>query len=534
MRSGVALLSSIALVLAAVGAPPARADEADGEGVATQGRVVIDRVEVLPSRLGLTRLRALISAVDLNGHLIPTTAATGGKKTEGLKLKLGGADVSQAMLGTFESSDAELALVILVPVTYDFETYLEPIRDRLKSELLTPLGKLGPRVQVAVLGFAEGTTGSRKLGNVAAAVSALDKLEIDSTAPALLPAVQRAVTMVKNAVKKPRNPGAMVRGAVVVISDGMGVSTEERAAITKLGQAARKDSVRIHTLAFSPSSHKRPLFHLGELAKQSQGTFRWVRTDEGWTARTGQLLAELKGETMLTLFGAPEQLADKKLVVTVPLAGKLLESEPVKLPSPVCGGEACDGYCHKAVCVLPLRAKQGGALTWILIAGGGAVGLLAVVGGVLAMRRRRVQPGVAGGAPGLPPMPGLPGLAGGAPLPGSFAPAPVGPAAAMGPAAIAPGTPILTVLSGPQTGQRLALRHGFTLGKAPGSDLDLSHDGFASTNHAMITFDGATWTLVDRGSTNGTFVQGNRVSQVRLDPGLTVRLGATDVVFSYA
>ena len=96
---------------------------------------------------------------------------------------------------------------------------------------------------------------------------------------------------------------------------------------------------------------------------------------------------------------------------------------------------------------------------------------------------------------------------------------------------IAPGAPIFIIVNGPQAGQRVALKHGFTIGKAAGSDLDLSHDGFASTNHAVVTFDGAAWQLIDQGSTNGTFVNGNRVQQVRLDAGTTVRLGSTEVRF---
>jgi pSer/pThr/pTyr-binding forkhead associated (FHA) protein len=124
----------------------------------------------------------------------------------------------------------------------------------------------------------------------------------------------------------------------------------------------------------------------------------------------------------------------------------------------------------------------------------------------------------------MPGAAGAPHLAHGAPMPGMAA-------AQVPPGYLAPGTPIFIIVNGPQEGQRVALKHGFTLGKAPGSDVDLSHDGFASTNHAIVTFDGQAWTLVDRGSTNGTFVNGNRVQQVRLDPGTTVRLGSTEVRF---
>jgi len=104
-------------------------------------------------------------------------------------------------------------------------------------------------------------------------------------------------------------------------------------------------------------------------------------------------------------------------------------------------------------------------------------------------------------------------------------------AAAPPPVAVAPGGPVLIVMSGPEAGRQVPLHHGFTLGKAPGHHLSLAHDGTASSNHAQITFDGQAWTLTDLGSTNGTFANGNRVTSVRLFPGMTVRLGSTDLRF---
>ena len=538
VRTGVALATSsvlgrvfgrvlaVALAVGLLGGlgRAAHADDEKDDKTANQGRVVIDRVDVEPSRLGMTRVRALISAMELRGARIPIL----GTGKAGLAVKVGGAKPSESLTGIFETSEVELALVVLVPVTYEFEADLEPIRERLKADLLAPLGKLGPRVQVAVIGYAESTSGSRKLGNMSAALSALDKLEIDSTVPVLIPAVQRAMTLVKNAIKKPKN-GALVRGVVLLVSDGSGVSAEEQEAITKLGILANKDHVRIHTLGYSPTGRKRPLFTLGELSRQSRGTFRWVRTADGWAAALGQLLDELQRQTVLTFYAPPEELADKKLSVTVPLAGKVLEAEAVKLPDPKCGPDPCDGYCNRDVCIVPLTGTSGGMLTWILIAGGGVVGL-GVLGLVARALSRRGKARAAGPLPPhmIPPGAAPPGAVG---MPGGGPPAMPGGPPAMPAAGIAPGAPIFIIMTGPQTGQRLALKHGFTIGKAPGSDLDLSHDGFASTNHAVVHFDGAAWQLVDRGSTNGTYVNGNRVQQVRLDPGTTVRLGSTEVRF---
>ncbi|MCB9562748.1 MAG: FHA domain-containing protein [Kofleriaceae bacterium] len=91
---------------------------------------------------------------------------------------------------------------------------------------------------------------------------------------------------------------------------------------------------------------------------------------------------------------------------------------------------------------------------------------------------------------------------------------------------------MLYVINGPQAGQRIPLRHGFTLGKNPGSDLSLAHDGFASGQHAQILMDQAgNCSLVDQGSTNGTFVNGVRITESRLSDGMAIRCGSTELRF---
>jgi pSer/pThr/pTyr-binding forkhead associated (FHA) protein len=89
------------------------------------------------------------------------------------------------------------------------------------------------------------------------------------------------------------------------------------------------------------------------------------------------------------------------------------------------------------------------------------------------------------------------------------------------------------VLNGPLEGRRLPLHHGFTIGKAPGSHLDLSSDNTASTHHAHVIMDtGGNCTLVDLHSTNGSYINGVRVTgDMRLTHGMLIRLGSTDVRF---
>jgi FHA domain len=74
--------------------------------------------------------------------------------------------------------------------------------------------------------------------------------------------------------------------------------------------------------------------------------------------------------------------------------------------------------------------------------------------------------------------------------------------------------------------------HPLTLGRAAGNDVPLDEDEFASARHARIEprHDGI-W-VDDIGSTNGTFVNGIRVTRPRrLAPGDVVRVGETDLRF---
>ena len=90
----------------------------------------------------------------------------------------------------------------------------------------------------------------------------------------------------------------------------------------------------------------------------------------------------------------------------------------------------------------------------------------------------------------------------------------------------------LVVVSSPdlEEDERLELAHQqLTVGRGPLNDLQLLEDDFASGRHALFDprRDGV-W-VEDLGSTNGTFVNGVRLTSARrLAPGDIVRIGETD------
>ena len=116
----------------------------------------------------------------------------------------------------------------------------------------------------------------------------------------------------------------------------------------------------------------------------------------------------------------------------------------------------------------------------------------------------------------------------------SFVLAPSSPAAQKLAAAAASSTSgRLTVLKSPaaEEGRELTLNAApVTIGRAGQNDLELEADEFASARHARIEprRDGV-W-VEDVGSTNGTYVNGARLTRERkLEPGDVVRVGETEL-----
>jgi S1-C subfamily serine protease len=86
---------------------------------------------------------------------------------------------------------------------------------------------------------------------------------------------------------------------------------------------------------------------------------------------------------------------------------------------------------------------------------------------------------------------------------------------------------VFTHIAGVKRGQReVAGGHQITVGRAPTNTLSFAPtDTRASAHHAEIAFDGSGWVLRDAGSTNGTFVNGQRVHSARLNPGDIIEFG---------
>jgi pSer/pThr/pTyr-binding forkhead associated (FHA) protein len=90
----------------------------------------------------------------------------------------------------------------------------------------------------------------------------------------------------------------------------------------------------------------------------------------------------------------------------------------------------------------------------------------------------------------------------------------------------------LLVRSGSLKGQRLAVKTPVVnVGRADYNDLVIPDESI-STAHAKLQRREGVWVLVDLDSTNGTFVDGERVKgEMPVPPGATIRFGEVSLVF---
>ena len=515
---------SVALALLVATSALARAQPADD--AKPSYRATVDRVDLEPASIGGYRLRVYLSALSLQGQLLDL----GDPKS--IRLYLGASEKKLPFsLGSYGATDAETEIVFLVQATGDFADALPQIADSLEHVMFD---HLNDNVRVAIVMYGE-ANGTPKLTTVKAMKGKV-ALASDNSAgdPVLLDAVERALMALKKT--KPEVEGRPQRKMIVVIGDGRDAAGDHDR-VTRIGTRAAKEGVRIHSLAYSPADLRRPLLVLGELSKRSFGTFRWPGQGrkpivETWNDAFKQLTDEVTKQNVITFFAsADDDVAGKKLHIVTSGRTEATSNE-VRVPeAATCNGTPCEGgYCADGTCVIAASGSHTGRaiLRWVLILGGGLVGLvilLAFIGWLITKRQERAQqaPFVPGTMPPGPP----PGS-----IPPGFAPAAYQSRPPQ-PGLLANGRPIpgLLVMTGPRTGERLILRNGFLVGGQPASDLQIQ-DGYTSSNHAQFTMDpNGNCTVIDLGSTNGTFINGMQIKQQALQHGMTIKIGATELRF---
>ncbi|MBI5542785.1 MAG: FHA domain-containing protein, partial [Deltaproteobacteria bacterium] len=94
------------------------------------------------------------------------------------------------------------------------------------------------------------------------------------------------------------------------------------------------------------------------------------------------------------------------------------------------------------------------------------------------------------------------------------------------------GRPVLRGMAGPFAGQTFGLdKPKVMVGRVPPADILLDDDS-VSRRHAEIVKIGPRFSVRDLGSANGTFLNGDRVSEAPLQPSDVVRFGVVELSFS--
>ncbi|MEN6357937.1 MAG: FHA domain-containing protein [Armatimonadota bacterium] len=90
----------------------------------------------------------------------------------------------------------------------------------------------------------------------------------------------------------------------------------------------------------------------------------------------------------------------------------------------------------------------------------------------------------------------------------------------------------LTAISGTYAGNTYVLGSGQTeIGRDAAKPIGLPNDSTVSRNHARIAQEVTCYVLYDAGSTNGTYVNGNKIQRQELKPGDIVQIGNTKFRF---
>ncbi len=97
-----------------------------------------------------------------------------------------------------------------------------------------------------------------------------------------------------------------------------------------------------------------------------------------------------------------------------------------------------------------------------------------------------------------------------------------------------PGQALLVVKRGPNAGSTFLIENDVTTaGRSTDGDIFLD-DITVSRKHAEIRRDGTEFSIHDRGSLNGTYVNGERVEATKLAPGDEIQIGKFKLVFFQA
>lgn len=486
-----AVLASVASLLVGAAAP----------AQASKPRVRLERLALDDGKLS-----AFTSVVELEGEVVENIGA--GEFTLFVDDKAAG---KAAAAQKFAQTSEEVYVAFVVEVAAQYKKAIDPVKEALKEFLEDQ-----PRQFKAMLVVYGSETETRSALQPAAALTGpIDDLvcDDDSSDVKMVEAVRAAMIQL-NALPK-RRDGTLARRLIVLVSDGLNYKMD-RDTFRKLGDEARKNKIPIHSLAWSPGDERGPLLNLGELSKRSNGTFRWAQKQEDLGEQLKNLAEEVRKQYVLGFSTKLDTLKGHRFkVCRAGLCSNRVAGDIFEADEEGGGGAGGDDALWKKWWF------------WVSLVFGLLV-LLYVTGLIIQARQRRAAEGPApqNRAATAP----QPQQAKAAPAVKARAAAGGGGGGAAAPAAAAAGRAgQLIVIGGALGGSRFELRGVLTVGKGAGLSIIISDDPTVSTRHCELGNDGRGFYVKDLGSTNGTFVNNQRIAANavhRLADSDIVRLGA--------
>ncbi len=445
------------------------------------------------------RLRVYASVVELEGQVVDGVAP--GE----FVLRVDGKSAGRAeKVNSFSQAHEEVDVALVVETAAQYNKVLDQVKDALRDFLTDQPATM----KVSLIAFGSDVDPRTPTCIGAPMMSGqVDDLspDDDSVEVKMVDAVYDAIRRLRALEPQKGERRTAPRRLIVLVSDGLNVKMD-RATFKKLGDEALHAGIPIHTIAFSPIYERGPLLNLGELSKRSHGTFRWAKTADEFKGQLDNLAEEVRKQYVIT-FKSSLSSTEKHVF-------SLLCRD---LHSNALGGTA------------GIEVKRLGWYWWVVIGLAGALVALFLLGLWLQSREKAAaEAGLPGKQKTPKRQPAVPQPAVQA-RPHQQAVLAVGGAQRVAAPQAAPAggrSATLVGVIGGATGRRFPVRGVITLGKAPHHTIAIGDDQTVSTNHCEVRAEGAGFVVRDLGSTNGTFVNGHRLTAPQwLNDGDLIRCG---------
>jgi uncharacterized membrane protein len=322
-------------------------------------------------------------------------------------------------------------------------------------------------------------------------------LDTEGSEVHLLDSVRTAIDLL-NAKTVPDN----ARKLIVVFSDGLDVAGGEKKGFTELGKKALLANIVIDTIGYAPFEAGK-LRNLNEMVKQSNGTSRECKNAQEVSAQFANVADELKKQYVVLFQSAI--LGDGKehtVQVVTDTAGKPIYSNNVT--------KICEQ--HEELVVRTAFWKKWWFWVFCVV-----LPVILLVGLLITLTRGKEVEGMA--------------------MPQASPEAPAGPQRTMAldlGAITGKGPTVgwIVGVSGKYADQTCKLKAGGRTTIGTGADNDIQiEDGFMSSKHCEVRYDGNTYKIVDLGSTNGIVLNDKKVRESDLVDGDSFKLGRSEFKF---